>query len=194
MKISLQLVQESLSILQTLAVLVAAIVGAIKFKIFGMWKHAYRTEMECHHFIVSSGETVFIAEYSIYNTGERPISIDRVQLQLCRAAAIHGGHLVPDRASDILMPTAFTCDDLGPDKHFKPIGSLGEIKKEERSIFTLRCSLRDLPDVFFVIGEFHWKRSMFQPDRKPSFYSSMYIKTPADNVPQKTLAQSAGAR
>ena len=45
MKISLQLVQESLSILQTLAVLVAAIVGAIKFKIFGMCKHAYRTEM-----------------------------------------------------------------------------------------------------------------------------------------------------
>src|SRR5262249_9796451 len=157
--------------------LAAALVGAVKFKVFQIWKHTYRTEMQCSHVAVSGGETIFIAEYSIHNTGDRPLSIERVQLQLCPARQVPGGHLMRDRDTNLLMPTLFACreQDAPGDKHFKPMGSLGEIQKGERSTFTLRCRLRELPDAFFVFGEFNWARSWFQPDRAPSFYSSLYI-------------------
>src|SRR5947209_6048575 len=98
MRISLQGTQAVLALLQTLTVLVAAALAAIKFKIFEVWKQRYRTEMQCRHMALPNGETVFIAEYSIWNTGERPISIDRVSLGICRAKKEDGGHLVPDRA------------------------------------------------------------------------------------------------
>lgn len=193
METPVQSIQQVLGIAQTIIVLAAALVGAIKFKVFQIWKHAYRTEMECSDTTVSSGETIFIAEYTIQNTGDRPLSIDRVQIQLCPALEVHGGHLMPDRATNLLMPNLIAAQeqDAGKDKHFKPIGSLGEIKKGERSTFTLRCRLRELPDAFFVFGEFNWTKSWFQPDRAPSFYSFLYVKA---HGAEERLARSAGAR
>ena len=184
MKISVESVQHVLSVAQTITVLVAALVGAIKFKVFQIWKHAFRTDMQCSHSVTSTGETIFVAEYTIQNTGDRPLSIDRVLLQLCPALRVHGGHLMPDRSTNILMPTLFAKleQSAGPERHFKPLGSHGEIMKGERSTFTLRCCLRELPDVFFVFGEFNWTKSWFRPDRKPSFYSSLYIKSKASGA------------
>ena len=196
MIISNQTVEHVLSISQTLIILAAALIGAIKFKVFEMWKHTYRTGMECRHSTLANGEIVFIAEYGIHNTGERPLCIDRVLLQLCRADQVHGGHLVPDRSRTLVMPTVFTQDEGGvPGEHFKAIGSLGDIKKGERSTFTMRCLLRDLPEVVFVIGEFRWKKGVFQPERPPSFYSSMYVKALAsDNAPTGKLARAAATQ
>lgn len=184
MKITVESVQHVLSVAQTITVLAAALVGAIKFKVFQIWKHTFRTDMQCHHSVRSTGETIFIAEYTIQNTGDRPLSIDSVLLQLCPALQVHGGHLMPDRSTNILMPTLFAEREpsAGPERHFKPLGSLGEIMKGERSTFTLRCCLRELPDVFFVFGEFTWTKSWFRPERKPSFYSSLYIKSQASGA------------
>lgn len=197
MAISVQSIQQVLGVAQTITVLAAALVGAIKFKVFQIWKHTFRTDMQCRHSAISTGETIFVAEYTIQNTGDRPISIERVQLQLCPALQVHGGHLMPDRSKNILMPTLFAAQeqDVGPDEYFKPLGSLGEIKKGERSTFTLRCSLGELPDVFFVFGEFNWTKSWFQPDRAPSFYSFLYIKAQASSAAgagDERQARSAG--
>jgi hypothetical protein len=197
MKISIQNVEHVLSISQTLIIMAAALIGAIKFKVFEMWKHTYRTEMECRHSTLANGEIVFIAEYGIHNTGERPLRIDRVLLQLCRADQIHGGHLVPDRSHTLVMPTVFTREEgeVPQGEHFKPIGSLGDINKGERSIFTMRCLLRELPDVVFVIGGVHWKKGLFQPERAPSLYSSMYVKAlVSDNAPTGKLARAAATQ
>jgi hypothetical protein len=196
MKLSVESMQHVLTLAQTITVLAAALVGAIKFKVFQIWKHTFRTDMQCRHSAISNGETIFVAEYTIQNTGDRPLSIDRVQLQLCPALQVHGGHLMPDRSKNILMPTLFAAQgqDAGTDKHVKPLGGLGEIKKDERSTFTLRCCLRELPDVFFVFGEFNWTKSWFRPDREPSFYSFLYIKSQASGAARKApQAQAARA-
>ena len=74
---------------EKIIVLSTAFMAAIKFKVFQLWKQSYRTEMQCGHEITSARDVVFWADYNIINTGDRPLHVARVQLELRPAIEKH---------------------------------------------------------------------------------------------------------
>lgn len=180
----LETIQQILSIATDFVILGAAFVAAIKFKVFALWKHSYRTELECKHSEIPPNGVIFTADYRIINTGERPLRIGRVRLSMYRSKQVKGGHLVPDSDNQLVPATVFTEHEVKPSEHPKRIGQLGDIKKSERSIFTLRCQLKELPAVVFVVGEFEWERDTLQTKMRPTRFVGIYVKAlSAQNLP-----------
>jgi hypothetical protein len=172
-----------LSVAEKIAVLFAAVVAAIKFGTFE-WRERHKTEMECIC-QVADNNVIFEARYRIANTGDRALRVKLVRLELCPAKG--DVNLQPDRdPTKFLVPPTVIAKDKQEAKssghfdvadHFKPMGTLGHIKKGEGSTFTLRCQKKDheLPDVFFVVGEF-WKRKRLFLLRSGSSFSHMFVK------------------
>src|SRR5260370_4454434 len=107
--ISLEDSDKILSVAEKVAVLCAAFVAAIKFQAFGLWKERHRTEMECICQVIAK-DVVFSANYCITNTGDRPLRVGLVRLELCPAKA--GVHLVPDRdPGKFLAPPTVIAED-----------------------------------------------------------------------------------
>jgi len=182
-------VEKIFSVAEKIIVLSTAFVAAIKFKVFQLWKQSYRTEMQCGHEITSAKDVVFWADYSIINTGDRPLHVERVQLEL-RQAEEKDHNLVPGRQTlNGLLPTVIAreqeADQYTGKTHFKPIGTHGFIGKGERAIFTLRCRIAELPDVVFVVGKF-WERSgLFKTGQSEgSSYISMYLRSSDSSAAQ----------
>ena len=149
------------SVLVNLSVLAAAVVAVIKFRLLHMFGRRYRSELQCTHHALENGRAIFIGEYSVHNTGERPITLSRVTLCL-HPAAREGVLLAPERQA-LLAERVLTSED--PDKR-----GLFQIEAGERSIFTLRCELPELNDVVFLLCQLSW------PDRRdPAPYLGMYV-------------------
>ena len=163
---SLSTAQTVTSVLVSLSVLGGAVVAVIKFRVLHLFSRRYRSELQCKHYALPNGRVIFEADYTIYNTGERPIALSSVTMRL-HPATRDGVLLVPDRttllAERILEPT---------DREKR---GLFQIEAGERSICTLRCELAELHDVVFVHCQLSW------PDRRnPAPYIGMYVPVPSD--------------
>ena len=181
---SLDSIQKVFSILQSATVIGAAIIAGYKLRLYRGWQATQKSEMVCTARATASNDFVFEAEYKIFNTGDRPLQIQHVILKLCGAKQVNGSHWMPNEDVLLVTPTVIGKDEkeaqhlankrisllnessspsvetaptsTEPNVHFKPIGTLGDVNKGTYSSFTLRCSLNNLPDVAFVLGEFSW--------------------------------------
>lgn len=148
------------SVLVNLSILAAAIVAVVKFRVLHMFSRRYRSELQCTHHQVG-GRVVFVGEYTVHNTGERPIALSRVTLRL-HPAARDGALLVPDKGT-LLAERVLAPANAG-------MGGLFQIEAAERSIFTLRCELPELNDVVFLLCQLSWSDS-----REPAPYVGIYV-------------------
>ena len=151
------------SVLVNVSVLAAAVAAAIKFRVLHMLRRRYRSELLCRHYALSNGRVIFVGDYSVHNIGERPMAVSRVSLRL-HPAAPQGALLVPD-PNLLLAERVLEAGDA--DKT-----GLFQIEAGERSIFTLRCELPELPGVVFLLCRLSW------PDRRePAPFVGMYVRT-----------------
>jgi len=130
------------SVLVNVSVLAAAIAAAVKLRVFRLLSRRYRSELVCRHHVLANGRVVFVGEYTVHNTGERPLALTRVALRL--HGAVHQGVLLAPDERTLLAERAFTPADA--DKR-----GLFHIEAGERSIFTLRCELPQLDEVVFLM-------------------------------------------
>jgi hypothetical protein len=166
----LDVIQKITSIVQSITVVGAAFFALFKFRLYQSWKPTQKAEMVCSAQPTASKDFVFEAKYQIFNTGDRPLRIRHVVLKICHAKLEKDFHLAPDEANILGSRTVIAENEeeakliakndgqAGPDDHqFKAIGVLGYVNKGADSSFTLRCRLRELPDVIFVVAEFSWQ-------------------------------------
>ncbi len=149
------------AILVDITILLAALVGVIKFRLYQLFRRRYRTEFRATHHELDGGKVIFEGDYIVQNTGERPIAISKVELEI-RAARSEKGLLVPDEGSEIFKRTM----DRNP-----KLKGLFDIHAGERSIFTIRCELPKLDDVVFVVCHLTWPHK-----REPSPFYALYVK------------------
>lgn len=97
--------QEATSVLVNIVVLLGAIVAVVKFRLFNVLGLRWRTEVACKHWELEDGSFVFVAEYTVYNTGQRTLQVHNVSMRLM-AAGKEGALLVPDH-NRILAERAF---------------------------------------------------------------------------------------
>jgi hypothetical protein len=157
------------SVLVNISVLAAALAALVKFRVFAMFSHRYRSELQCRHHVLPTGQIAFEADYSVHNTGERPIDLTSVTLQLC-ASATDGPLLVPDPGC-VLAERVLGARDA--DKR-----GLFRIEAGERSIFTLRCVLAQLDTMVFVRCQLAWK-----DNRALAPYIGLYVRADETAVP-----------
>ena len=148
-------------VLVNLSILGAAAAALVKLKVLNILAHRYTSELACRHHPLPDGQIVFEADYMVRNSGDRPINLATVTLQLC-AATHEGILLMPDR-SQVLAERVCAVNDL--DKR-----GLFRIEAGERSIFTLRCQLPHLDAVVFVLCQIAWPSR-----RSPAPYVGMYV-------------------
>ena len=158
---TLDTVEKITSILVECTILLAAIVGVIKFRLYQLFQHRYRSEFRCTHHELEGGRIIFEGDYIFHNTGERPISISEVELQLYTARS-EEGKLVPDEKRQLFSRVISSK---------KGLEGLFDIQAGERSIFTIRCELPSLDDVVFVRCQLDWPHK-----RKPAPYYALYVK------------------
>jgi hypothetical protein len=148
-------------VLVNLSVLGAAAAALVKLKVLNMLARRYTSELVCRHHPLPDGQIIFEADYVVRNSGDRPINLATVTLQLC-AASHEGILLVPDR-TQILAERVCAASDRDKEGLFR-------IEAGERSIFTLRCQPPHLDAVVFVLCQIAW------PDRRPPApYVGMYV-------------------
>ena len=162
---SWELLDKATSALVHISVLIAGIFAVYKLRLYRVLERRWRSDLVCRHTDLSNGQTIFTADYTIQNTGERPILLSEVRLQLV-AARTEGTLLVPDH-DRILSRRVCKADDPSLGGHF-------QIEAGERSIFTLRAALQSLEDVVFVLCAFD---SPFR--RTPADFRGIYVKAAA---------------
>lgn len=168
------------SVLEHLSILLAAIAAAIKFRMLHLLSHRYKSELACRHHVLSDGQVVFEADYTVNNTGERPMYLSGVSLRLC-AAQSRDRLLLPDE------------ERVFAERLHKPADSdkrgLFQIEAGERSTFTIRTMLKNLEPVTFVWCQLSWRQK-----RLPAPYVGMYVRDDsAGQNAQAQAAESAGA-
>lgn len=152
------------SVLVNVSVLAAAIAAAIKLRVLHLLARRYRSELACSHHVLGKGQVIFIAEYTVHNTGERPIAVSQVRLTL--HPAVRDGVLLHPDERTILAERV-----LAPEAQGK---GLFLIEAGERSIFTMRCQLAELPDTAFVLCQLSWPTR-----RPPAPFLGMYVPSKA---------------
>lgn len=143
-------------------VLIGAGFAVIKFRLFNMLGHRWRSELASTHYDLHDGSAVFTTDYTINNTGERPLLMKKVTVRVT-AARQDGALLLPDEER-ILAERVFADDD-------PRLKGLFQIEPGERSIFPLRAKFPALADVVFVLCDF----TLVQK-RTPGAYRGVYVK------------------
>lgn len=146
------------------AVLAGALAAMVKFHLFNLFGHRWRSDLECKHFELPDGNVVFTADYTITNSGQRPLSLSRVNVRLLPAIR-DGVQLRADLdnclAERVMTPTQST------------LKGLFQVEPGERAIFPLRCMLPELDDVVFVQCGFELPHR-----RVPAAFLGFYVKVP----------------
>ena len=150
------------SVLVHVSVLLAALAGVVKFRLLHIFSRRYKSELECRHHLLADGQIVFEADYTVTNTGERPIDFTGVSLCLC-AASVRAGLLSPDVDRRFAERVIDTTDNQRR--------GVFHIEAGERSIFTLRTVLPTLEPVTFVLCQLSWPL-----ERKLAPYFGMYVR------------------
>ena len=165
---------EATGLLVDLVLLIGAIGAAIKFRLFNVLGFRWRSELKCAHYVLPNSSIVFTADYTVHNTGQRPLRLKNVTLRLTGAR--------PEDA--LLMPDETRTYAIRVFESGNPaLKGLFEIEPGERTIFPLRAQLPSLDDAVFVLCEFSLEQK-----RTPGAYRGFYVKSgPAKPEPQDGL-------
>ena len=60
-------------VLVNLALLAGALVAVVKFRLYNILGHRFRSEVACAHVDLADGRVLFRGNYIVHNTGERQI-------------------------------------------------------------------------------------------------------------------------
>jgi hypothetical protein len=146
------------------AVLAGAVAAMVKFHLFNLFGHRWRSDLECKHFELPDGDVVFTADYTITNTGQRPLFLSKVTIRLLPAVR-DGVQVKADLenclAERVMNPTQST------------LKGLFQVEPGERAIFPLRCILPSLDSVVFVQCGFELPHR-----RVPAAFLGFYVKVP----------------
>ena len=164
------------SVLVDVSVLFAALAAVIKFRVLNMLGRRYRSELACTHHALPAGDIVFLGDYIIHNTGDRPILLTRVTLRL-HAARRDGAILMADE-TQTLAERVYSCADSTRKGLFR-------IGAGERSIFPMRCQLPKLDSVVFLSCRLSWSDG-----REPAPYNGIYVHTPGTPIDDNKSAGS----
>lgn len=91
------------------------------------------------------GSVVFAADYTVHNTGPRLLRVTRVNLRLV-GSKIDDAILAPNKTEILAERTLLPSDPS--------LRGLFWIESGERSIFTLRCRIREFPETVFILCTF----------------------------------------
>ncbi len=150
-------------VIVNVSIIAGAIVAMLKFKIYKLFSLRFKSEVDCSHHLLSSGKVLFIGNYIIHNTGERPFTISSVEITLFGALE-QDGLLSPD-VERVLAKKTFSVEGEVLAK------GVFQLEAGERSIFPLRTELDELDDVVFLVCKFGWRYR-----RDPSAYIWLYAK------------------
>lgn len=134
--------KEVTGVLVDLTLMLGAVAAFAKFRFFNMLGHRWQSTLECAHFELPDGSIVFTADYTISNTGQRPLQVRSVSIRVV-PTMLDGRLLVPDEAHLLAERHHDLSEADGK-------GNL-QLEPGERSIFTLRAVLPHLPDTLFVL-------------------------------------------
>lgn len=143
-----------------ISLLLAAIVAVIKLRVFNLLSYRYRSEVECSHIALSSGKILFLGNYTIRNTGERPFDISAIELRLV-GVRLEGKILRPDYGR-VLAEHRMGDVESG-------MKGLFRIEAGERTIFPLQAELDELDELVFLACRFRWPYG-----REPAPYIALY--------------------
>ena len=154
-------------------VIVGAVVAIVKLRLYHVFHRRCRTETVCSHVEFGKDRVLFRGNYIVHNIGELPILLKNVKVRLlgCKQAA---SQLIEKDEDNELGSRSFNANSC-PD--------LCGIEAGERSIFTLRLVLRELPDVVFFVCDLDWPYRQAQ-----SGYTGIYVKAQPGGEEQRGIA------
>jgi len=130
------------AIASSATIVVGAVGAVIKYRLLNFFGHKWESSLATTDQLLDGGTHLFLAEYAVANNGQRPLRIEGVSLSLMGARREAQSVLLqPDQAA------VFACRNV-PDGVGTP-GNL-DVQPGERSIFTLRCEVGELPELSFV--------------------------------------------
>lgn len=150
-----------LSLLVNLTILGGGLAAAYKFRVFDVMAHRYRSEVWCTSTPVGDSEPgrfLFVGNFVIHNTGDRPLKIKWVKLALRKPEP-------GDRIIDSDRTTPLVDREFGSDAGT----SWFQIRAGERSIFPLRAYVDEMPGPLVFQCDFSWKHR-----GKPSEFAWLY--------------------
>ncbi len=159
--LSLEGLHESSGFLVDVVLLMGAIAAVIKFRLFNLLGHRWRSDLSCAHYQLPDSSVIFTADYTVNNTGQRPLKLKNVTIRLAGMRP-EGSLLVPDE-DRIFATRTFRAGDPA----FK---GLFQIEPGERSIFPLRTKLTSLDDAVFILCEF-----TLEQKRTPGAFRGFYV-------------------
>jgi len=155
--------KEISGLLVDLAVLAGALVAVVKFRLFNILGRRWRSELTCAHYELPDSSVIFTADYTIHNTGQRPILVTEVSISLTGALE-EGSLLIPDESRKYAKRVMRSGDPA--------LKGLFQIEPGERTIFTLRAKLPSLDEAVFVLCDF-----LVAYKRTPASYRGFYVKS-----------------
>lgn len=160
---SIKELSEVSGLLVDLALLVGAVVAVIKFRLFNILGHRWRSDLTCNHHVLPDTTVVFTADYTVVNTGQRPLRLSSVTIRLT-SVRVEGSLIFPDE-SQTIATRSFEAGNPA----FK---GLFQIEPGERTIFPIRAQLPNLAEMMFVLCEF-----TLEQKRVPAAYRGFYVKS-----------------
>lgn len=160
---SLQDLHEATGIAVDVVLLLGALAAVIKFRLFNLLGHRWRTEAICMHWDLPDKSVIFTADYTILNTGQRPLRVSAVTMRLTGVRQ-EGTLLIPDENREYASRVMRAGDPA--------LKGIFQIEPGERTIFTLRTKLPDLDDAVFVLCDF----TLVQR-RTPAGYRGFYVRS-----------------
>lgn len=172
LSLSLTDLHEASGFLVDVALLSGAVAAVIKFRLFNILGHRWRSDLACTHCLLPDSSVIFTADYTINNTGQRPLRLKEVTIRLTGARQ-EGALLLPDE-SRVYATRLFQSGNPA-------LKGLFQIEPGERTIFPLRTKLPNLDDAVFVLCEFSLKQK-----RVPGAYRGFYVKSQPTNLASQT--------
>lgn len=140
-----------LGILVDLTILFGALAAAYKFRVFDVLGQKYRSEVWCGSAPLGPDRdrVLFVGNYVIHNTGERPLKVKKVTLQLLEP--FPGDRIIDSDRTDKESPLAKRVfeADVGT--------SWFKIRGGERSIYPIRAYVDRIDGPVVFLCTFEWK-------------------------------------
>jgi hypothetical protein len=156
-------------IIVDVVLVLGAIGAAIKFRIFNILGPRWRSELVCSHYELPDSSVIFTADYTVLNTGQRPLQLRDVTIRVI-AAKQEGILLVPDESSvyaERIMRSSSPS-----------LKGFFQIEAGERTIFALQAVLPRLDNAVFIICNFSLPQR-----RVPAAYRGFYVsRAPAKSM------------
>ncbi len=161
--ISLSELHDATGILVDIALLIGALAAAIRFRLFNVLGHRWRSELTCSHHELPDSSVIFTADYTIHNTGQRPLRLKEVRIRMTGVRQ-DGALLVPDESRVHAVRIMKSGDPA--------LKGLFQLEPGERTIFTLLTKLPDIDEAVFVLCDFSLSHK-----RVPSAFRGFYVKS-----------------